>query len=184
MAVDKESLRLRQELSLEDPLLVRSYAEASHESHASPTPVPPTSPRRLSESVLICRLRHTRLLDAAHVLADAEGGRPVVTNGIAMCKIHHAAYDADIFGIDPSYKVGVRPDVMKEIDGPTLKHTLQEIDGSKIELPDSTKARPILSCWRPLATVPGSLITARIQGSPEAECSVVQSPTTSHVHSS
>ena len=36
----------------------------------------------------------------------------VVTNGIAMCKIHHAAYDVDIFGISPTYKVGVRPDVM------------------------------------------------------------------------
>ena len=34
----------------------------------------------------ICRLRHIRLLDAAHVLADSDGGEPVVTNGIAMCK--------------------------------------------------------------------------------------------------
>jgi putative restriction endonuclease len=59
-----------------------------------------------------------------------------------MCKIHHAAYDADIFGIDPDYRVGVRPDVMEEIDGPTLRYTLQAIDGSKIQLPTSRAARP------------------------------------------
>jgi len=59
-----------------------------------------------------------------------------------MCKIHHAAYDADIFGIDPTYKVGVRPDVMKELDGPTLRYTLQEINNSQIELPAQRAARP------------------------------------------
>ena len=59
-----------------------------------------------------------------------------------MCKIHHAAYDADIFGINPKYEVGVRPDVMKELDGPTLRYTLQEIDGQKIQLPTHSAAHP------------------------------------------
>jgi putative restriction endonuclease len=90
----------------------------------------------------LCNLRHTRLLDAAHVQPDADGGQPVVTNGIAMCKIHHAAYDADIFGISPSYTVGVRPDVMEEIDGPTLRYSLQAINGSQIQLPTRRAARP------------------------------------------
>jgi putative restriction endonuclease len=65
-----------------------------------------------------------------------------VTNAIAMCKIHHAAYDVDIFGISPDYKVGVRPDVLEEIDGPTLRCTLQEINRSKIQLPARFAARP------------------------------------------
>ena len=47
----------------------------------------------------LCRLRHAELLDAAHILADAEGGEPVVTNGISMCKIHHAAFDHALFGM-------------------------------------------------------------------------------------
>ena len=76
---------------------------------------------------------HTPSWTAAHVLPDSAGGEPIVTNKhIAMCKIHHAAYDADIFGISPSYQVGVRPDVMEELDGPTLRYTLQAIDGSTI----------------------------------------------------
>ena len=59
-----------------------------------------------------------------------------------MCKIHHAAYDVDIFGIDTSYKVAVRHDVLTEVDGPTLRYTLQAIDGAKIELPSSRAAHP------------------------------------------
>jgi putative restriction endonuclease len=142
VAVDKESLRLRQDLERDDPELVRSYAKRVVKARLHQ----PLFRQRVlvayQNRCSICRLRHMRLLDAAHVLADAEGGQPVVTNGIAMCKIHHAAYDADIFGIDPNYEVGVRPDVMKEIDGPTLRHTLQEINGSQIELPARKAAHP------------------------------------------
>jgi putative restriction endonuclease len=142
ISLDAESARLRDELSLEDPALVQAYAErvAKVRLHQ------PLFRQRVlvayAHQCSICRLRHTRLLDAAHVLADAEGGAPIVTNGIAMCKIHHAAYDVDIFGISPDYKVGVRPDVLQEIDGPTLRYTLQEINGAAIQLPHKVSARP------------------------------------------
>jgi len=40
----------------------------------------------------VCRLRHAELLDAAHILPDRHPkGEPVVPNGLALCKIHHAA---------------------------------------------------------------------------------------------
>ena len=90
----------------------------------------------------ICNLQHRELLDAAHVLGDAAGGLPVVTNGIAMCKIHHAAYDADIFGISPEYRLGVRPDVLAETDGLTLRYALQAIDQNSLKLPRERAARP------------------------------------------
>ncbi len=91
----------------------------------------------------LCRLRHLELLDAAHIVGDAEGGEPVVPNGIAMCKIHHAAFDHQIFGIRPAdYVVEVKPRVLEEEDGPTLRHALQEIHGSKLEVPRSRLARP------------------------------------------
>ena len=83
------------------------------------------------------------LLDAAHIVGDAEGGEPVVPNGIAMCKIHHAAFDSQIFGIRPSdYVVQVKPRVLEESDGPTLRHALQEIHGSRLDVPRSRLARP------------------------------------------
>lgn len=90
----------------------------------------------------LCRLRHVELLDAAHIRGDAEGGQPVVPNGIAMCKIHHAAFDADIVGLRPDYVVQIRRDVLDETDGPVLTHALQSLHGGKLHVPASLGARP------------------------------------------
>lgn len=90
----------------------------------------------------VCRLRHVELLDAAHIRSDADGGSPVVPNGISMCKIHHAAYDSDILGVDPDYRVLIRSDVLEESDGPTLRHALQELHRSALHLPRQRAARP------------------------------------------
>jgi putative restriction endonuclease len=51
----------------------------------------------------LCRLRHSELLDAAHIREDAQGGEPIVPNGIAMCAIHHRAFDALVVGVSPRY---------------------------------------------------------------------------------
>ncbi len=142
VSLDAESLRARRDLAAEDPELLRSYAERVVMTRLHQPVFRQRVLLAYENQCALCRLRHTRLLDAAHVVPDSAGGEPVVTNGIAMCKIHHAAYDADIFGISPDYRVGVRGDVMTEIDGPTLKYTLQAIDGSQIELPRHRKARP------------------------------------------
>ena len=106
VSLDVEALRLRHDLALEDPDLVRSYAERVVKARLHQPLFRQRVLLAYQNQCSICRLRHTALLDAAHVLADAEGGQPVVTNGIAMCKIHHAAYDADIFGINPNYRGG------------------------------------------------------------------------------
>jgi putative restriction endonuclease len=91
----------------------------------------------------LCRLGHGPLLDAAHILPDQHvRGDPVVPNGLAMCKIHHAAYDADIIGIRPDRIVEVREDVLTEIDGPMLRHGLQEMHGSAIYLPRLRRDQP------------------------------------------
>jgi len=91
----------------------------------------------------LCRLGHASLLDAAHILPDHHvRGDPVVPNGLAMCKIHHAAYDANIIGIRPDRIVEVRRDILVEIDGPMLRHGLQETHNSSIYLPRSSSDRP------------------------------------------
>jgi putative restriction endonuclease len=94
-------------------------------------------------SCTVCHLRHTELLDAAHITSDAEqGGDPVVTNGLALCKIHHAAYDRNIMGISPDHKVRIHERLLREIDGPMLQHGLQEMHGATITLPRSRSAHP------------------------------------------
>jgi putative restriction endonuclease len=91
----------------------------------------------------ICSLRHSELLDAAHILPDGHPrGLPIVPNGVAMCKIHHAAYDSNIVGIRPDLVVEVRSDILAEIDGPMLRHGLQELEGWRLHVPAARRARP------------------------------------------
>lgn len=95
------------------------------------------------EQCAICRLRHVELLDAAHIIPDADDeGLPVVNNGISLCKLHHAAYDRLFIGISPDYIVDVRADLLDEIDGPMLQHGLKELHGQSLILPRKSSDRP------------------------------------------
>ena len=91
----------------------------------------------------ICRLRHAQLLDAAHILPDIHPrGEPAVTNGIAMCKIHHAAYDQNIMGIRPDLVIEISARILKEVDGPMLVHGLQGFHGESITVPSQKSKKP------------------------------------------
>jgi putative restriction endonuclease len=90
----------------------------------------------------LCRLRHPELLDAAHIKEDSEGGEPIVPNGLAMCAIHHRAFDTYVLGIRPDYVVEVRRDVREEQDGPTLRHALQGLHRASLILPRQRTAWP------------------------------------------
>ncbi|HWJ45087.1 MAG TPA: HNH endonuclease, partial [Gaiellaceae bacterium] len=69
----------------------------------------------------ICRLKEIRLLDAAHIVGDAEdSGEPEVSNGLALCSIHHRAFDHQLLGISPDYEVRLAGDLLAEKDGPML----------------------------------------------------------------
>lgn len=95
------------------------------------------------ETCAVCRLRHWELLDAAHILPDKHPlGEPVVPNGLALCKLHHAAFDAEILGVRPDLKIEVRHDVLREADGPMLKVGLQGFDGQIISVPRQKALRP------------------------------------------
>ncbi|MDO8736597.1 MAG: HNH endonuclease [Thermoleophilia bacterium] len=95
------------------------------------------------EQCALCRLKHAELLDAAHIIPDGEpGGEPVVTNGLALCKLHHAAFDNFFLGIRPDYMVEVRKDILAEEDGPMLQHGLKGLQGGKLIIPRALNARP------------------------------------------
>jgi putative restriction endonuclease len=100
--------------------------------------------RAYRRSCAICRLRHAELLDAAHILPDRHQlGEPVVPNGMAMCKLHHAAFDRNILGVRPDLVVEIRSDVLLEIDGPMLRHGLQELNNrSLLTIPRRDLERP------------------------------------------
>ncbi len=91
----------------------------------------------------LCRLRHEELLDAAHITADAlPEGEPVISNGLSLCKLHHAAFDRHFLAVRPDYRIEIRQSVLDEKDGPMLLHGLKEMHGSQILLPRATTLRP------------------------------------------
>lgn len=95
------------------------------------------------EQCALCKLKHTELLDAAHIIPDTVvGGEPVVTNGLSLCKLHHAAFDSFFIGIRPDYIIQVRSDVLREADGPMLLHGLQDLHEKRIILPRSRVQHP------------------------------------------
>ncbi len=125
------------------PLDVRRYAwgQTRHRLHQNAFREMVVS--AYDQRCAICRLNHPELLDAAHIIPDSdERGTPVIPNGLSLCKIHHAAYDKNILGIDPDYRVHIREDILLERDGPMLKHGLQELDGSSLIVPKRVAERP------------------------------------------
>ena len=91
----------------------------------------------------LCNLRHIELLDAAHIIADKEDlGEPIIKNGIALCKIHHAAFDQNILGINPDYRIKIRHDILIETDGPMLKYGIQLLENNNLILPNDKKHWP------------------------------------------
>ena len=95
------------------------------------------------EMCALCRLRHTELLDAAHITPDTDvAGDPVVSNGLALCKLHHAAFDGFFFTVTPEYRVLVRPSILLETDGQMLVIGLQQIHDARIQLPTRIESRP------------------------------------------
>lgn len=99
--------------------------------------------RAYAERCAMCRLHHPELLDAAHIIPDGQpNGDSVVPNGLSLCKIHHAAYDANLLGVRPDLTVQVAPRLIDEIDGPMLRHGLQAMADARLEIPRERAAQP------------------------------------------
>lgn len=142
VAADDE-LSLRYERDDEEPAIRRAYVtrEVRHRIHQR------TFRDRVLRAYLercsVCNLGHTPLLDAAHIIGDSdEAGDPLVSNGLSLCKLHHAAFDRSMFAIKPDYRIAVRQDILDEVDGPMLLHGLQRIDNIEIVLPARRQDRP------------------------------------------
>jgi putative restriction endonuclease len=94
------------------------------------------------ERCAICRLKEVRLLDAAHIVGDAEAhGLPAISNGMSLCSIHHRTFDHDLVGITPDYEVRVAKRLLEEEDGPMLE-LLKGFHGQTIVTPKRAAWRP------------------------------------------
>ena len=94
------------------------------------------------DTCAVCRLREARLLDAAHIVRDADpAGAAAVVNGLSLCSIHHRAFDENLVGVSPDYDVHVSRRLLEDDDGPMLD-LLKGFHRRSIELPVRHSARP------------------------------------------
>lgn len=143
VAVDKTLADTGQQPYVEDPMPRRAYVTREVRQRLHQAGFRQRVIRAYREMCAVCRLRHRELLDAAHILPDWDPrSEPVVPNGLALCRLHHAAFDGHIIGIRPDLVIEVRPDVLREIDGPMLIHGLQGFQGAELFVPRTDAHKP------------------------------------------
>ncbi|MEH2676411.1 HNH endonuclease [Bradyrhizobium elkanii] len=84
------------------------------------------------------------LLDASHIVPDADQnwGQPWIPNGIPLSKIHHAAYDANLIGIDPDGIVHVSQRLSTDCRDLDVVKAIDAMRGARIRAPRSDEDRP------------------------------------------
>ena len=65
-----------------------------------------------------------------------------VPNGLALCKLHYAAFDRLFVGVRPDGVIGVRRGILEEQDGPMLIHGLKRLHRHRIHAPRRIEDRP------------------------------------------
>ena len=79
---------------------------------------------------------------AAHIISDKDErlGQPIVPNGLPLSKIHHAAFDAHLIGIDPDYRLHVSERLLGQHDGSMLE-ALKQLNGATMSVSGRLIAR-------------------------------------------
>lgn len=84
-----------------------------------------------------------QLLDAAHIMPDShDRGVAEITNGLCLSRIHHRAFDANLIGVSPDYKIVVSRQLMGAKDGVILESGLKALHGTEIMRPRSKQHWP------------------------------------------
>lgn len=94
-------------------------------------------------SCAVCDLPHAQLLEASHIIADSrETGAPEVSNGLALCRLHHTAYDRHLLGIDADRRIHVATRA-KRIETIHLQTGLLPFEGRSLtHVPAAKQMRP------------------------------------------
>ena len=97
----------------------------------------------------ICALRERTLVQAAHIVPDVEPeGIAAVVNGLALCAIHHLAFDRNVLGIDPGGVVHIARRLLDETDGPMLRAGLQASTERRSRFRAGRRTGPTRRVWR------------------------------------
>jgi putative restriction endonuclease len=76
-------------------------------------------------------------VEAAHIYPKRRGGADDVRNGLALCKLHHWAFDAGWFAIDEEFEI-----VVAEVPERHGYHEFKQLEGRRITLPTNVATKP------------------------------------------
>lgn len=92
-----------------------------------------------------CRVQ-LGLLDAAHIIpVAAPGSTDEIVNGVALCKLHHLAYDTNLVAFDHAYRIKVSEARVRQLTHVDLGGGLKDFKvalGEKLALPDNARHHP------------------------------------------
>ena len=87
-----------------------------------------------------------KLLDAAHILPVAHpGGVDLTANGLALCTLHHRAYDNSLITFDADFRIHVNTDQIEKLKKEGLVGGVEEFSAAlrkKILLPKDASDHP------------------------------------------
>lgn len=131
------------EASTADPVVERRYALRSVKQRLHQASFRDAVISAYGGRCALSGLPEQRLIDAAHIISDGHErlGQPEVPNGIPLSKIHHAAFDAHLIGIDPDYRLHIADQLLEQHDGPILD-ALKGLHGKSIHLPARQRDYP------------------------------------------
>lgn len=100
--------------------------------------------RAYNNQCAVCGLGITSLLDAAHIIPDRDdGGIASANNGLALCKNHHAAFDAGLFTVATDLTIHISAPAMTGGSDEAADRLLKDYDGRKLAvIPDNPDWRP------------------------------------------
>lgn len=93
----------------------------------------------------VCGLNIVELLDAAHILPDRhELGVAWVRNGMALCKNHHAAFDANLLAVSPELTISIAPPLLSgSPQAPATRDAVSNLEGAHlVVVPTHENQRP------------------------------------------
>lgn len=86
-----------------------------------------------------------RLIDAAHIIPVPTANNDLTSNGVALCAIHHRAFDRGLVSMDESYRVVLNPDKAEALRAENLAAGLgafREKLRALLALPPAVSDRP------------------------------------------
>ena len=84
-------------------------------------------------------------LEAAHIKWHALGGQDIVPNGLALCSLHHKAFDRGAIGCNEKFELIVSKDL---VGGDTVTRSLIDISGKPLRKPQDKDEMPDVSFIR------------------------------------